>query len=238
MIGAALDSSRRLLAALLAALVLVPPARAATPAGVVRGTVTLSKKTLFGGVALSADASGVIVYVTGYTEPPPDGVVELAQENERFSRRVLPIVAGQTVSFPNRDRFYHNVFSVSPVHSFDLGQYKSTDTARTQRFTSPGLVPVYCNIHPDMIAYVLVLENAAFAVTDARGAFQLRGVRAGRVTVNAWLPGARRVSRELVVDAGREATVDLEVAQTETVPPHARKDGTPYPPPGLPYEYE
>jgi hypothetical protein len=136
------------------------------------------------------------------------------------------------VSFPNRDRLYHNVFSVSPAMSFDLGQYKSTDAARTQRFDKPGLVPVYCNIHPQMISYVVVLENRAFAVTGEDGAFELRGVRAGKLALNGWMPGAQRVTREVSLDAGGEAVIDLEVEQTQTIPPHMRKDGTPYPPPG------
>src|SRR5262249_57811580 len=98
-------------------------------------------------------------------------------------------VAGQSVSFPNRDRLYHNVFSVSPTLSFDLGQYKSSDPPRSQAFPTPGLVPVYCNIHPDMISYVVVLENRAFAVTGEDAACELR-VRPGKLALNARVPGA------------------------------------------------
>jgi plastocyanin len=194
--------------------------------------VKVLKKGFFGKIGDADDKSGVLVYVTGYAEAAPREEVTLAQQNERFVPRVLPIVAGQTVSFPNRDRLYHNVFSVSPAMSFDLGQYKSTDAARTQRFDKPGLVPVYCNIHPQMISYVVVLENRAFAVTGEDGAFELRGVRAGKLALNGWMPGAQRVTREVSLDAGGEAVIDLEVEQTQTIPPHMRKDGTPYPPPG------
>jgi hypothetical protein len=157
-------------------------------------------------------------------------VAQLEQQNERFAPRILPIVAGQTVSFPNRDRFYHNVFSVSPTLSFDLGQYKSSDPPRTQTFAKPGLVPVYCNIHPQMISYVVVLENRAFALTGVDGRFELR-VRPGHRALNAWMPGAQRVSQELELAAGSEVTEELVLEQTQTTPPHLRKDGTPYPPP-------
>jgi plastocyanin len=197
----------------------------------VRGKVTVLKKKLFGGLGPSDDASGVVVYVTGYTEPPPAEPATLEQENERFKPRLLPIVAGQSVVFPNRDRFYHNVFSVSSVESFDLGQYKASDPPRSQVFAKPGLVPVYCNIHPQMISYVVVLENGAFAVTGEDGSFTLAGVHAGKIAVNAWLPGAQRASQELELAPGAEATVALELAQTQVIPPHPRKDGTPYPPP-------
>ncbi|MEX2207267.1 MAG: hypothetical protein WEF50_13645 [Myxococcota bacterium] len=222
----------------LAALALIALAFCAAPfvqaepaTGVVRGKVTVLKKKLFGGLAASGDASGVVVYVTGYRTKPPDALAVLEQKHERFLPRVLPIVAGQTVSFPNRDRFYHNVFSVSPVEPFDLGQYKSSDPSRTQAFVNPGLVPVYCNIHPQMLSYVVVLENDAFALTGEDGAFELRGVRPGALALNAWMPGAQRVARELELAPGAELEVALELELTQTTPPHTRKDGTPYPPP-------
>jgi len=199
--------------------------------GTVRGSVKVLKKGFFGRVGESDDRSGVVVYVTGYSEPPPREEATLAQQNERFVPRLLPLVAGQSVVFPNRDRIYHNVFSVSSILSFDLGQYKSSDPARSQTFDKPGLVPVYCNIHPQMISYVVVLENRAFALTGADGAFELRGVRAGHLALNEWMPGAQRVTRELDLPAGGALAVELELSATQTIPPHLRKDGTPYPPP-------
>jgi len=224
---------RRLaLALVLLALAPAGPARAAeSGSGVVRGSVKVLKKGFFGRISESDDKSGVLLYVTGYEEPAPSEVAQLAQQNERFTPRILPIVAGQTVSFPNRDRLYHNVFSVAPAMSFDLGQYKSTDPPRTQTFDKPGLVPVYCNIHPQMISYVVVLENRAFMLTGEDGAFELRGVRAGRWALNAWMPGAQRVTREVVIHASGEAAVELTLEQTQAIAPHLRKDGTPYPTP-------
>ena len=225
-------SSRIALALLALALVAAPaPVQAEPATGVVRGKVTVLKKKFFGGMAASDDASGVLVYVTGYRAPAPDAVAVLEQKSERFVPRVLPIVAGQTVSFPNRDRFYHNVFSVSSVEPFDLGQYKSSDPARTQTFANPGLVPVYCNIHPQMISYVVVLENDAFAVTGEDGSFELRDVRAGAIAVNAWTPGAQRVSQDLSLAPGAALDVALQLELLQKTPPHTRKDGTEYPPP-------
>ncbi len=224
---------RRLAFALLCLALAVPElARAADAASAtIRGVVKVMKKGFFGAIGESDDKSGVVVYVTGYEEPPPREEVTLAQQNERFAPRILPIVAGQTVSFPNRDRLYHNVFSVSPTLSFDLGQYKSTDPPRAQLFEKPGLVPVYCNIHPQMISYVVVLENRAFAVTGEDGAFELRGVRPGKLALNAWMPGAQRVTEALELAPGGEFRAELVLEQTQTTPPHLRKDGTPYPPP-------
>lgn len=211
---------------------MLPPAasvRAEPATGIVRGKVTVMKKALFGGTKKSDDASGVIVYVTGYTETAPAQVAVLDQENKEFNPRLLPIVAGQTVSFPNQDRFYHNVFSVAQAQAFDLGQYKSSETPRTQRFDKPGLIPVYCNIHPQMISYLVVLENRAFAVTGPDGSFELHGVHAGPVAVNAWAPGAQRATQQMELAPGAEASVTLEIARTQAILPHLRKDGTAYP---------
>ena len=95
----------------------------------------------------------------------------------------------------------------------------------------PGLVPVYCNIHPRMIAYVVVLENDAFAVSDAAGRFRIGDVPPGLRAVHAWMPGAERVSRELEVRAGEVARLSLELVAGR-IPPHKRQDGSDYPRPG------
>jgi hypothetical protein len=90
-------------------------------------------------------------------------------------------------------------------------------------------VPVYCNIHPKMLSYVVVLENGAFARTDAAGDFEIRGVPAGHVVLNAWIPGAERVSRELELGPAATARVDLELRRVQKTPTHKRKDGSEYP---------
>ena len=195
---------------------------------VVSGNVRLLDRGLFGGLREAEDRSGVLVYLTGFREPPPEDVAQLRQRDETFHPQLLPVVAGQTVAFPNEDPIYHNVFSVSSVQAFDLGQYKAGEAPRSVVFARPGLVPVYCNIHPKMISYVVVLENSAFARTDAAGDFEIRAP-AGRVTLNAWIPGAQRVSRELELREGEPARVELELQQLEKTQGHKRKDGSDYP---------
>jgi len=214
------------------ALALAAPTALAEPSGVIEGEVRVLSKRLFGGVAPGDDHSGVVVYLTGFTRPAPAEPAQLVQQGERFRPRILPIVAGQTVSFPNRDRIYHNVFSISPLHPFDLGQYRGSDPARSVSLERPGLVPVYCNIHPRMIAYVVVLENDAFALSDREGRFRVLHVPAGRHALHAWTPGAERVSREVEVRAGEVARLSLELVAGR-IPPHKRKDGSDYPRPGF-----
>jgi plastocyanin len=178
------------------------------------------------------DRSGVVVYLTGFVQPGQPEPATLGQRDERFEPKLLPIVAGQSVVFPNFDRLYHNVFSVSPVKKFDLGQYRSTDPPRSVVFESPGLVPVYCNIHPHMISYVVVLENPAYAVTGADGRFEIAGAPPGPVTINAWMPGATRVSQDLTLAGESVNEVELELVASERIAPHPRKDGSAYPRPG------
>jgi plastocyanin len=230
-LGLALLTTALSAAALLAA---APPR---TEPGVsVRGSVRVMERTLFAGLREREDRSGAIVYLTGFAQPAREKVVTLAQRDERFEPKLLPIVAGQSVAFPNFDRIYHNVFSVSPIKNFDLGQYRSTDPPRSVVFESPGLVPIFCNIHPHMISYVVVLENPAFSLTAADGSFEITGAPPGPVTVNAWIPGATRVSQPLTLADGVESAVALELVASEKVAPHKRKDGTPYPKKGPKYK--
>jgi plastocyanin len=199
--------------------------------GSVRGSVELLRRKAFGGLGPSDDHSGVVIYVTGFQREAPHEVALLAQRDSKFVPRVLPIVRGQTVRFPNEDGIYHNVFSVSPLASFDLGQYKGTDPPRSIEFERTGLVPVFCNIHPQMLSYVAVLENDAYAVTTPDGRFAIEGLPADApLTLNAWIPGAQRVSEPLRVAPGEARELALRVEQSERIGPHRRKDGSVYPP--------
>ncbi len=197
--------------------------------GEITGKVTVLEKKFMGGMKEKDDMSGVVVYLTGFQSEPPREMHDLVQEDKTFHPMLLPIVAGQTVTFPNHDDIYHNVFSVSPVKSFDLGQYKSTDPPKDVTFDKPGLVPVYCNIHPQMISFVLVLENKAYAQTGKDGRFTISNVPPGRYSINAWKPRTQRVSKEIEVLPGQELVIDFELVMIEKIPPHKRKDGTDYP---------
>jgi plastocyanin len=215
----------------LASLGAAEPAFAQDGSGTIEGRVALFRKKLFGKPERAPEVRDVILYVTGFSGAVSGAGARLDQKDEQFAPRLLPIVAGQEVVFPNRDRIYHNVFSVSPVKSFDLGQYKSSDAPKRERFERPGLVPVYCNIHPHMIAYVIVLENAAYAIAAPDGRYVIRGVPPGRHTVYAWTPGAEPVRRELEIAPGVRAVADFELI-FGALPAHKRKDGSDYPPPG------
>jgi len=197
--------------------------------GSVTGKATILEKKFFGGLKKKKDMSQTVVYISGFKTKAPDKIMEIDQKKKRFVPYILPVVAGQRVRFPNQDKIYHNVFSISPLATFDLGQYKDVDPAGTVTFENYGVVPIYCNIHPKMIAYAVVLENTAFAVTDKKGAFRIDNLPAGTYTINAWRPKAKRVNRTIVVQAGQSTEVHMELKELLRIGPHRRKDGTQYP---------
>jgi plastocyanin len=120
------------------------------------------------------------------------------QRNETFVPRLLAITVGTTVEFPNSDRVYHNVFSLSGARRFDLGRY-ATGRSRSVRFDRPGIVRVFCEIHSHMSAYILVFNHRYFSVTGTEGRYQIARVPPGRYTLVAWNEGSIRESRPIVV---------------------------------------
>jgi plastocyanin len=134
-----------------------------------------------------------------YFETAPRGAFEdresphatLDQRNEAFVPHLLAITVGTVVDFPNSDRTYHNVFSLSKTKRFDLGRY-GTGRSKSIMFDRPGIVRVFCDIHSHMNAFILVFNHRFFAVTDADGRYEIDGVPAGTYTLSAWYEGAVR----------------------------------------------
>jgi plastocyanin len=197
--------------------------------GNVTGTVAVFQKKLFGGLKKKKDMGNTVVYITGFKSKAPDEIKDMTQKDKKFIPGILPIVAGQKVRFPNQDSIYHNVFSISPLQSFDLGQYRGSGKPKIVAFENYGIVPVYCNIHPEMIAYVIVLENNAYALTDQSGNFTLKDVPSGDYTINAWRPKAKRVSQKISIQEGKQTRVQLEIKEIVRLKAHKRKDGSFYP---------
>jgi plastocyanin len=131
-------------------------------------------------------------------EAPPAGRAVLDQRNETFVPYVLAVTVGSTVDFPNRDRIYHNVFSLSKPKRFDLGRYPRGQS-RSVRFDQPGVVRVFCEIHSHMSAFILVFAHRYFATTDAEGRYRIEGVPTGTYTLAVWNDGRVRSRREVRV---------------------------------------
>ncbi|MEO5989302.1 MAG: carboxypeptidase regulatory-like domain-containing protein [Candidatus Eisenbacteria bacterium] len=142
------------------------------------------------------------------TLPGQRGIHQLAQRDQSFVPRVMSVAVGTEVDFPNQDPIYHNVFSVSPPARFDLGKYPRGQS-RCVRMAKPGLVKVFCDIHADMAAFVMVLPNRAFSRPSEDGAFRLPELPAGHYTMKWWHPDFTGGKREITVPASGDVSVDV-----------------------------
>jgi plastocyanin len=150
-----------------------------------------------------------------FFEAPPhrnDGLVsgraEMRQRDATFDPHLMAITAGTTVAFPNDDRTYHNVFSLSKTKRFDLGRY-AAGHSKSVRFDRPGIVRVFCDIHSHMNAFILVFAHRYFAVTDAAGRYEIENVPPGTYTLSAWFDGGVRDQRTVTV-ASDARTLELD----------------------------
>ena len=132
----------------------------------------------------------------------------ITQRDEAFVPRLVAVTQGSSVSFPNGDGFFHNVFSLSRFAQFNLGRYPRGE-ARGWRFERAGAVKVFCDIHAQMSATVLVFDHAFFAMADDDGRFRLDGVPAGDHIVAAWHDRGGEQTLGLTVVAGQTATADF-----------------------------
>ncbi len=211
----------RVLAVLLA--VAASPVASAAPGGRVVGKVSVTDAD---GRAATAE---VIVYVVGFDEPPDPTAprVKITQKDRKFVPELVAITKGDSVSFPNSDGFLHNVFSESAARKFDLGSFKKNDV-KDKDFPATGVVEVYCNIHPEMAATILVLPNRRHVHTAPDGSFHVDGVPAGTWTVFAYTRrGARPASAKVTVTDGQDATVNLALVRGSE-PDHLNKYGEKY----------
>src|SRR2546423_4418121 len=119
---------------------------------------------------------GVVVAVLGVPGARPKPMTaEMRQRDKQFDPQVVVVTRGSTVTFPNEDKIFHNVFSLSPTARFDLGLYKE-GTAKSVEMKRAGEVDVYCNIHPEMAAKIKVLDTPYYAVTAPDGGFRIAGL--------------------------------------------------------------
>jgi plastocyanin len=195
--------------------------------GTVRGHLTIKrhdgsdKKDYSEVVVLIADVEG---------GGPPGQKAEIRQRGKEFVPRVLAVAAGTTVSFPNDDKVEHNVFSHSAASDFDLGRF-GKGSGKSRRFDKPGVAEIFCNVHREMVAYLVVAPGHAFAVTGPDGNYEIHGVPPGKHKVQLWERFARpRVQEEWVeVPAGGAADLSREIQEKiDADPSHKNKFGVDY----------
>jgi plastocyanin len=140
------------------------------------------------------------------------GRARLDQRGQQFVPRVIAITVGTTVDLPNNDTTFHNAFSLAPVRTFDLGRYAPGRT-RSVRFDRPGIVPVFCDIHSHMSAYVLVFSHRFFAVTDEAGRYAIAGVPAGTYSLAIWSELGRAAPRPITVVDGEVVEAPFQLGR-------------------------
>jgi plastocyanin len=191
--------------------------------GVVRGVVEVTR-------GKDVPPGAVLVYVVGFTEAAPSTPVVVKQVNKKFLPDLIVMTAGGTVSFPNGDPFLHNVFSPTSDRVFDVGSYRQNET-RTRTFPKPGVIDIFCNIHPEMSATLVVLPNTKHALVDANGQFEIKGLPAGTWTVFAYSRRAERpTSTKVVITDGATSEIKLSLNEVPRDFKHRNKYGEEYRP--------
>jgi len=207
--------------------------RAAAPrtvaTGTIRGTVTLPASapgrrpsvSRPGGTSAADREQDALDRQTSvlYLDNMPRGMAgefverkaRLDQRGQRFVPHIVAIGVGGTVDFPNSDPFFHNVFSLSDVRSFDLGRY-ATGKSKVVRFDKAGVVRVFCDIHAHMSAFIFVFAHPYFSVTDGIGRYRIDGVPPGTHTLVLWNETIEPESRQVTVPDGGEVEVNFTVA--------------------------
>jgi plastocyanin len=171
-------------------------------------------------------AEDILVYVV---QAPPVSVDTtqtiylMDQRQLTFIPHILPLLVGGKVEFPNNDKVAHNVFSLSRAKKFNLGSYKPGES-ETVVFDQPGVIDLRCDVHQEMNAYILVLKNPYFAVTDKQGRFTIPDQRSleaqglksvptlapGKYLIKTWHEKLKTVKQKVEVPANGEASIVLK----------------------------
>jgi plastocyanin len=158
----------------------------------------------------------------------------LVQKNKQFTPHVLAVTAGTTIEFPNQDPFFHNAFSIYHGRPFDLGLYES-GTSRKIVFSKPGVSYIFCNIHPQMSAVVLVMRTPYFAMTGTDGTFQIGNISRGRYRLELWYEFGSdselaSLSRDVEISPGENSLGVITLHSSDSAKDHLNKYGEPYTP--------
>jgi plastocyanin len=184
------------------------------------------------------DARNIVLWLTPETDPVaprPTERLRLVQKNKSFEPHLLVIPVGSVVAFPNHDPFFHNVFSLFEGKRFDLGLYEAGST-RDVRFDKPGISYIFCNIHPEMSAVVVVLDTPFYGVSDQRGQIMIPNVPPGRYTRRVWYEGAlpetlKELTREVAISESSSTLGILHLPQPSLPQTHKNLYGLDYAPP-------
>ena len=211
----------------------------ATPAPAQQVTLTAHVRTTGSKSSEKSASPNVVVWLSpldSNAQPRPfhGAPLVLAQHNKSFQPHILVVPVGAVVQFPNRDPFFHNVFSLFDGKRFDLGLYEA-GSSRNVSFDRPGISYIFCNIHAEMSAVVIALETPYYAISNRKGELVLPDVPIGRYTMHTWyetaLPASlNAMTREITVTEQSSTLGLIEVPQQTGVSAHKNKSGMDYEP--------
>jgi plastocyanin len=183
------------------------PLELATAQAVVAGQLSIVERP----GARTTDLAGAVVWLEarGSAVPAPTRG-QIVMESRQYVPRVRVVPAGSAVAFPNQDPFRHNVFSKAGPSEFDLGLYARGET-KEARVDRPGVYPIFCNIHAQMVAFIVAVPTPYVAQPSPDGRFSIAGVPAGTYTLHAWHDRAGDETREIRVGAEGLADVTLQL---------------------------
>jgi plastocyanin len=188
----------------------------------------------------SLHAENVVVWLIPIGAQPttkfvPKQPLVLVQHNKSFEPHLLVVPVGAVVRFPNRDTFFHNVFSLFEGKRFDLGLYEA-GTTRNVSFDRPGISYIFCNIHAEMSAIVVALDTPYYGISNRKGEIIIPQVPVGHYTLKAWSETAlpenlNTLTRELTVSDGSSSLGVLQITAGMVSTAHKNKFGMDYEPP-------
>ncbi|PYV78095.1 MAG: hypothetical protein DMG97_00185 [Acidobacteria bacterium] len=188
----------------------------------------------------SDHAENVVVWLSPVGTAPPVAPsakqpLRLAQHNKSFEPHVLVVPVGSVVQFPNRDPFFHNVFSLFEGKRFDLGLYEA-GSVRNVSFDRAGISYIFCNIHAEMSAVVIALDTPYIGISNAKGEIVIPNVPVGRYSMKTWYETAptgtlEAMSREIKVTDSSSTLGVLPISAGPATTAHKNKYGMDYEPP-------
>lgn len=190
------------------------------------------------------DNSNVVVWLKPESRPvsradlmrefKPTQPLRLVQRDKSFHPHILVVPAGAVVEFPNRDPFFHNVFSLFDGKRFDLGLYEAGSTRRVH-FDRPGISYIFCNIHAQMSGVVIALDTPYYAISQRSGAFTIPAVPPGNYELQVWYEGStpdvlKALSRRITIPESGISLAAIHVLENTSLLPHKNKYGQEYDP--------
>lgn len=206
------------------------PAATAPPTGNLTGTISIlqnGREQPFGSLHLNQTV--IAWQPTSAASASAMPQQQIVTRRSRFFPQTMVVTRGTEVRFPNMDSIQHNVFSLTPGHQFDVGLYGEGE-GRSHVFNGTGMVEMYCNVHPNMAAFMLVLDTPHFITPDENGDFMLRDLPVGPGELLIWNYRAEEVFQRVPIrltTSNDPLALSVNITRP-AVPQHTNKHGEPF----------